>query len=96
MNRLLDLTEESDLQSHTHINDELKMTILPLNDASGYVTDKDLEDEDGSGMFCNFLASMLLAPAELESKGNNDNDNETEDNDIDLEKKKQRKNVLFK
>ena len=35
LNRLLELTEKSDLQSYTHKNNELIMTILPPNSATG-------------------------------------------------------------
>ena len=47
LNRLLNLTEDSDLESHPNKNDELIMTVLPLNTATNYVTDEDSGDENG-------------------------------------------------
>ena len=87
------MTEESDLQSHTHKNDKLIITILPPNNATSYVTDKDSGDEDGLRMICNWPGSILLAPAELKSNNNN-NDDEAKDDGIEPVTKKQRKTVL--
>ena len=49
LNSLLNLAEDSDLQSHTNKNDKLIMTVLPPNNPTGYVTDEDSEDKDGWG-----------------------------------------------
>ena len=69
------------------------MTVLPSNNTTAYVTDKDSGDEDGWGKIEILPASMLLAPAKLENSVNNDSDHETEDDDFKPGKEK-RKSVL--
>ena len=49
LNRLLNLAEDNNSQSHTNKNDELIMIVFPPNNATGYVTDEDSGDEDGWG-----------------------------------------------
>ena len=87
LNRLLNLAENSDLQSHTNKNDKLIMTVLPPNSATSYVTDEDLGDKDGLRKIDHLPASMLLTPAKLENSVNDESDDETEDDGFEKTKK---------
>ena len=66
------------------------MTILPPNNARGYVT-----DEDRRGKIDNLPAGMLLAPVKFENSVNNGSDHVTENGGFEPAKKKRRKSVLL-
>ena len=91
LNRLLNLAEHSDLQSHRNKNDELIMTVLPPNNTISYVTDENSGDKDEWRKIDNLPASMLLAPAKLENSVTDDSDDETEDDGFEPAKKKMKK-----
>ena len=62
LSRILDLAEENVLPYRSE-DDRFSVTVLPPTNATGYIIDKNSEDEDGAGTINNLPGSMLLAPA---------------------------------
>lgn len=58
--------------------EELVVTILPPDNATGNITDEDSGAEDGGGTINNLPGSMLRAPAVLGSEGVSDDEEEIE------------------
>ena len=85
LSRLLDLAEEN-AWPYRNENGQFSVTILSPINATGYITDEDLGDEDGAGTVNNLPESMLLAPA-IFDESSNPNDETVEE----PPKKKRRK-----
>ena len=69
LSRLLDLAEENAWR-YRNEDGQFSVTILPPTNATGYITNEDSGDEDGTGTVNNLPGSMLLAPAILDESSN--------------------------
>ena len=68
-------------------NNQIKITVFPLTNATGNITDEDSGDEDRLGTINNLPESMLLASTELDHKKSTT----TEDDDEPAKKKPKKK-----